>query len=83
MSKTDFQNQERNSPLRVKILGRQSGQTEIVENVLDKVIMADLIMADLIMADLIMADLIMADLKVIDLNMQSVKMINFDAAKLA
>ena len=78
MSKTDFQNQERNSPLRVKILGRQCGQTEIVENVLDKVIMADLIMADLIMADLIMADL-----KVIDLNMQSVKMINFDAAKLA
>ena len=73
MSKTDFQNQERNSPLRVKILGRQCGQTEIVENVLDKVIMADLIMADLIMADL----------KVIDLNMQSVKMINFDAAKLA
>ena len=68
MSKTDFQNQERNSPLRVKILGRQCGQTEIVENVLDKVIMADLIMADL---------------KVIDLNMQSVKMINFDAAKLA
>ena len=78
MSKTDFQNQERNSPLRVKILGRQCGQTEIVENVLDKVIMADLIMADLIMADLIMSDL-----KVIDLNMQSVKMINFDAAKLA